>query len=144
MAWPTLKDFWRSSPRHLESIWFRKKKSWSVYFRVLFFFLLGRGNGFMVTILKNTRRWLIAFTLDWLRIYTFCKWSHFDFFQKVLSNEDYSCWLKSHIEAEASIENREELLFQSASRIETNLHLLGILASKPYINHLLTFPLPFQ
>ncbi|XP_053167511.1 phospholipid-transporting ATPase VA isoform X2 [Hemicordylus capensis] len=45
--------------------------------------------------------------------------------KKVLSKEDYACWLKSHIEAESSIDNREELLFQSAIRIETDLHLLG-------------------
>lgn len=45
--------------------------------------------------------------------------------QQVLSKEDYACWLKSHIEAESSIDNREELLFQSATRLETDLHLLG-------------------
>lgn len=44
---------------------------------------------------------------------------------QVLSKEEYACWLKSHIEAESSIDNREELLFQSAVRIETDLHLLG-------------------
>lgn len=44
---------------------------------------------------------------------------------QVLSKEEYACWLQSHIEAEASVESREELLFQSAVRLETNLHLLG-------------------
>uniref|UniRef100_A0A8C4VFH9 Phospholipid-transporting ATPase n=1 Tax=Gopherus evgoodei TaxID=1825980 RepID=A0A8C4VFH9_9SAUR len=39
--------------------------------------------------------------------------------------DEYASWLKSHLEAESSVENREELLFQSALRIETNLHLLG-------------------
>uniref|UniRef100_A0A663FGK6 Phospholipid-transporting ATPase n=1 Tax=Aquila chrysaetos chrysaetos TaxID=223781 RepID=A0A663FGK6_AQUCH len=41
-------------------------------------------------------------------------------------SSEYACWLKSHLEAESSIENREELLFQSALRIERNLHLLGV------------------
>uniref|UniRef100_A0A8D0GRR0 Phospholipid-transporting ATPase n=1 Tax=Sphenodon punctatus TaxID=8508 RepID=A0A8D0GRR0_SPHPU len=45
--------------------------------------------------------------------------------KRILTKEEYACWLKSHLEAESSIENREELLFQSAIRIETNLHLLG-------------------
>lgn len=44
---------------------------------------------------------------------------------QVLSKEEYACWLQSHIEAEASVEGREELLFQSAVRLETNLCLLG-------------------
>ncbi|KAM3836356.1 phospholipid-transporting ATPase VA isoform 2-T2 [Vipera latastei] len=66
---------------------------------------------------SKTQRFLNLYAADGLRTLCIAK--------KVLSNEDYSCWLKSHIEAESSIENREELLFQSASRIETNLHLLG-------------------
>lgn len=45
--------------------------------------------------------------------------------EQVLSKEEYACWLKSRLEAESSIENREELLFQSALQIEKNLHLLG-------------------
>lgn len=44
---------------------------------------------------------------------------------QVLSQEEYAYWLQSHLEAEASVDNREELLFQSASRLETNLQLLG-------------------
>lgn len=44
---------------------------------------------------------------------------------QVLSKEEYACWLQSHLEAESSPENSEELLFQSAIRLETNLHLLG-------------------
>ncbi|XP_025019387.1 probable phospholipid-transporting ATPase VA isoform X2 [Python bivittatus] len=66
---------------------------------------------------SKTQRFLNLYAADGLRTLCIAK--------KVLSNEDYSCWLKSHIEAESSVENREELLFQSASRIETNLHLLG-------------------
>lgn len=44
---------------------------------------------------------------------------------QVLSQEEYACWLKGHLEAESSVDNREELLFQSAIRLETGLHLLG-------------------
>ena len=44
---------------------------------------------------------------------------------QVLSQEEYACWLKGHLEAESSVDNREELLFQSAIRLETDLHLLG-------------------
>ncbi|KAK2112675.1 putative phospholipid-transporting ATPase VA, partial [Saguinus oedipus] len=45
--------------------------------------------------------------------------------KRVLSKEEYACWLQRHLEAESSLDNREELLFQSAIRLETNLHLLG-------------------
>lgn len=38
-------------------------------------------------------------------------------------------WLMSHLLAESSIENREELLLESAQRLETNLTLLGMQAS---------------
>lgn len=44
---------------------------------------------------------------------------------QVLSPEEYTCWLQSHLEAESAVDNREELLFESATRLETNLHLLG-------------------
>lgn len=44
---------------------------------------------------------------------------------QVLSREEYACWAQSHLEAESSVDRREELLFQSAARLETNLHLLG-------------------
>ncbi|XP_006167352.1 probable phospholipid-transporting ATPase VA, partial [Tupaia chinensis] len=45
--------------------------------------------------------------------------------KRVLSEEEYADWLEGHLEAESSLDNREELLSQSASRLETNLHLLG-------------------
>ncbi|XP_077418716.1 phospholipid-transporting ATPase VD isoform X1 [Vanacampus margaritifer] len=45
--------------------------------------------------------------------------------KKVLGEEEYEVWLKRHLLAESSIENREELLFESAERLETNLTLLG-------------------
>ncbi|XP_020665205.3 phospholipid-transporting ATPase VA [Pogona vitticeps] len=66
---------------------------------------------------SKTQNFLNLYAADGLRTLCIAK--------KVLSKEDYSHWLKSHIEAESAIDNREELLFQSATRIETNLHLLG-------------------
>ncbi|XP_077396003.1 phospholipid-transporting ATPase VD isoform X2 [Festucalex cinctus] len=45
--------------------------------------------------------------------------------KKVLGEEEYEVWQKKHLLAESSIENREELLFESAERLETNLTLLG-------------------
>ncbi|XP_054999025.1 phospholipid-transporting ATPase VA isoform X1 [Sorex araneus] len=51
--------------------------------------------------------------------------------KRVLSRAEYTHWLKQHTEAEAAMENREELLFQSASRLETHLHLLGEAAPLP-------------
>lgn len=44
---------------------------------------------------------------------------------QVLSKEEYASWLQPHLEAETAIHKREELLFESALRLETNLHLLG-------------------
>lgn len=45
--------------------------------------------------------------------------------EQVLEEEEYEVWLKRHLLAESSIENREELLLDSAERLETNLNLLG-------------------
>lgn len=47
------------------------------------------------------------------------------YLHQVLSKEQYACWLQRHLEAEMAIQGREELLFESALRLETNLHLLG-------------------
>ncbi len=44
---------------------------------------------------------------------------------QVLSKEEYASWLQHHLEAETAIQRREELLFESALRLETNLQLLG-------------------
>lgn len=44
---------------------------------------------------------------------------------QVLEEEEYEVWLKRQLLAESSIENREELLLESAQRLETNLNLLG-------------------
>ncbi|XP_018420457.1 PREDICTED: probable phospholipid-transporting ATPase VD [Nanorana parkeri] len=45
--------------------------------------------------------------------------------RKVMTDGEYSEWLQSHFLAETSIDNREELLYESALRLETNLDLLG-------------------
>ncbi|XP_042325758.1 phospholipid-transporting ATPase VD isoform X2 [Sceloporus undulatus] len=44
---------------------------------------------------------------------------------KVLNDDEYEKWLQGHFLAESSIENREELLLESAERLENNLILLG-------------------
>lgn len=44
---------------------------------------------------------------------------------QILTKEEYACWLQRHLEAETSIQGREQLLFESALRLETNLQLLG-------------------
>ncbi|XP_063809380.1 phospholipid-transporting ATPase VA isoform X2 [Pseudophryne corroboree] len=65
----------------------------------------------------KTQNYLNLYAVDGLRTLCIAK--------RVLSKEEYACWLKFHLQAESSLENREELLFQSAVRLETNLHLLG-------------------
>ncbi|XP_005371986.3 probable phospholipid-transporting ATPase VA [Microtus ochrogaster] len=66
---------------------------------------------------SKTQNYLNLYAVEGLRTLCIAK--------RVLSKEEYACWLQSHIEAEASVEGREELLFQSAVRLETNLCLLG-------------------
>ncbi|XP_020846241.1 phospholipid-transporting ATPase VD isoform X3 [Phascolarctos cinereus] len=45
--------------------------------------------------------------------------------KKVMSDTEYAEWLKNHFLAETSIDNREQLLLESAMRLETKLTLLG-------------------
>ncbi|XP_065489591.1 phospholipid-transporting ATPase VD isoform X1 [Caloenas nicobarica] len=45
--------------------------------------------------------------------------------KKVMSDSEYAEWLNHHFLAETSIDNREELLLESAIRLETELTLLG-------------------
>lgn len=45
--------------------------------------------------------------------------------KKVMSDSDYAEWLRNHFLAETSIDNREELLLESAKRLENKLTLLG-------------------
>ncbi|XP_016062401.1 PREDICTED: probable phospholipid-transporting ATPase VD [Miniopterus natalensis] len=45
--------------------------------------------------------------------------------KKVMSDTEYEEWLRNHFLAETSIDNREELLLESARRLENKLTLLG-------------------
>ncbi|XP_051473590.1 phospholipid-transporting ATPase VD isoform X3 [Apus apus] len=45
--------------------------------------------------------------------------------KRVMSDAEYAEWLKDHFLAETSIDNREELLLESAFSLETELTLLG-------------------
>ncbi|GAA6071562.1 phospholipid-transporting ATPase VA isoform X1 [Tachysurus ichikawai] len=65
----------------------------------------------------KTQNYLNLYAADGLRTLCIAK--------KVLSKEEYACWLRRHLEAETAIQGREELLFESALRLETDLHLLG-------------------
>ncbi|XP_037626977.1 probable phospholipid-transporting ATPase VA isoform X3 [Sebastes umbrosus] len=68
-------------------------------------------------IVSRTQNYLNLYAADGLRTLCIAK--------KVLSKEQYACWLQRHLEAETAIQGREELLFDSALRLETNLQLLG-------------------
>ncbi|XP_072540521.1 phospholipid-transporting ATPase VA [Salminus brasiliensis] len=68
-------------------------------------------------ILYKTQNYLNLYAADGLRTLCIAK--------KVLSKEEYAGWLRRHLEAETAIQGREELLFESALRLETDLHLLG-------------------
>ncbi|XP_007553128.1 phospholipid-transporting ATPase VD [Poecilia formosa] len=45
--------------------------------------------------------------------------------KKVLEEDEYEVWLKRQLLAESSIENQEELMLESAERLENDLTLLG-------------------
>ncbi|XP_041810347.1 probable phospholipid-transporting ATPase VD [Chelmon rostratus] len=66
---------------------------------------------------EQTQKHLDSYARDGLR--TLC------IARKVLEEEEYEVWLKRQRLAENCIENREELLLDSAQRLETNLTLLG-------------------
>ncbi|XP_058150801.1 LOW QUALITY PROTEIN: phospholipid-transporting ATPase VA [Dasypus novemcinctus] len=66
---------------------------------------------------SKTQHFLNLYAVEGLRTLCIAK--------RVLSKEEYARWLQGHLEAEASLDNREDLLFQSAVRLETGLHLLG-------------------
>lgn len=68
-------------------------------------------------IFSRTQYFLNLYAADGLRTLCIAK--------KVMSKEQYACWLQRHLEAETAIQGREELLFESALRLETNLQLLG-------------------
>uniref|UniRef100_A0A671S2S3 Phospholipid-transporting ATPase n=1 Tax=Sinocyclocheilus anshuiensis TaxID=1608454 RepID=A0A671S2S3_9TELE len=68
-------------------------------------------------ILYKTQNYLNLYAADGLRTLCIAK--------KVVSKEEYASWLQRHLEAETAIQRREELLFESALGLETNLQLLG-------------------
>ncbi|PWA14376.1 hypothetical protein CCH79_00011112 [Gambusia affinis] len=68
----------------------------------------------------RTQNYLNLYAADGLRTLCIAK--------KTLSKEEYARWLQRHLEAETAIQGREELLYESALRLETGLHLLGLLA----------------
>ncbi|XP_032382584.1 probable phospholipid-transporting ATPase VA [Etheostoma spectabile] len=68
-------------------------------------------------IVSRTQNYLNLYAADGLRTLCIAK--------KILSKEQYACWLQHHLQAETAIQGREELLFDSALRLETNLQLLG-------------------
>lgn len=45
--------------------------------------------------------------------------------RQVMSDAEYTEWLRNHFLAETSIDHREELLLKSAMRLENKLTLLG-------------------
>lgn len=65
----------------------------------------------------QTQKHLDSYARDGLRTLCIAK--------KVLGENEYEKWLRGQRLAESSIENREELLLESAQRLETNLTLLG-------------------
>ncbi|XP_070697783.1 phospholipid-transporting ATPase VD isoform X2 [Pempheris klunzingeri] len=66
---------------------------------------------------EQTQKHLDSYARDGLRTLCIAK--------KVLEEEEYEVWLQKQLLAESSIENREDLLLESAQRLETNLTLLG-------------------
>ncbi|XP_071327266.1 phospholipid-transporting ATPase VD isoform X2 [Trachinotus anak] len=70
-----------------------------------------------IHIRDQTQKHLDSYAREGLRTLCFAK--------KVLGEEEYEEWMKKQLLAESSIENREELLLESAQRLETNLTLLG-------------------
>ncbi|XP_048220565.1 phospholipid-transporting ATPase VD isoform X2 [Perognathus longimembris pacificus] len=70
-----------------------------------------------VVIREKTQKHLDDYAKRGLR--TFC------IAKKVMNDTDYAEWLRSHFLAETSIDNREELLIESAMRLENQLTLLG-------------------
>ncbi|KAI7805614.1 putative phospholipid-transporting ATPase VD [Triplophysa rosa] len=77
----------------------------------------GAKDGFSREVMERTQRHLDQYAREGLRTLCVAK--------KVLEEQEYKGWLKRHEYAETSIENREELLLESAERLETNLTLLG-------------------
>ncbi|XP_056151641.1 probable phospholipid-transporting ATPase VD [Lampris incognitus] len=66
---------------------------------------------------EQTQKHLDSYAREGLRTLCIAK--------KTLQEDEYTMWLKRQLFAETSIENREELLVESAQRLETHLTVLG-------------------
>ncbi|XP_078255025.1 phospholipid-transporting ATPase VD-like isoform X2 [Rhinoraja longicauda] len=66
---------------------------------------------------EKTQNYLDGYAKEGLRTLCIAK--------KVMSDVEYAEWLEFHLVAESSIDNQEELLLESALKLETNLTLLG-------------------
>uniref|UniRef100_A0A8C1K953 Phospholipid-transporting ATPase n=1 Tax=Cyprinus carpio TaxID=7962 RepID=A0A8C1K953_CYPCA len=79
----------------------------------------------MSTLMRKRQRKILYKTQNYLNLYAADGLRTLCIAKKVLSKEEYASWLQHHLEAETAIQRREELLFESALRLETNLQLLG-------------------
>ncbi|XP_051895793.1 phospholipid-transporting ATPase VD-like [Pristis pectinata] len=75
------------------------------------------GHRHQKAIQEKTQNYLDEYAKDGLRTLCIAK--------KVMNDAEYAEWLKFHLSAETSIDNQEELLLESALKLETNLTLLG-------------------
>uniref|UniRef100_UPI00398EEB47 phospholipid-transporting ATPase VD-like isoform X2 n=1 Tax=Pristiophorus japonicus TaxID=55135 RepID=UPI00398EEB47 len=66
---------------------------------------------------ESTQNYLDYYAKEGLRTLCIAK--------KVMNDDEYSEWQKFHLLAQTSIDNQEELLLESALKLETNLTLLG-------------------
>ncbi|XP_032879147.1 phospholipid-transporting ATPase VA isoform X2 [Amblyraja radiata] len=66
---------------------------------------------------SKTQNYLNQYATDGLRTLCIAK--------RILHKEEYAHWLEHRLEAESAVENRDELLYQSAVCLETDLQLLG-------------------
>ncbi|XP_062899271.1 phospholipid-transporting ATPase VD-like isoform X1 [Mobula hypostoma] len=66
---------------------------------------------------EKTQNYLDKYAKEGLRTLCIAK--------KVMNDAEYAEWQKFHLSAETSIDNQEELLLESALKLETNLTLLG-------------------
>ncbi|XP_061082845.1 phospholipid-transporting ATPase VA [Conger conger] len=75
---------------------------------------------------KSKRQRKILFkTQNFLNLYAASGLRTLCIAKKTLTEVEYGDWLEGRLQAETAIQGREELLFQSAVKLETNLHLLG-------------------
>ena len=65
----------------------------------------------------NTQRHLTEYARQGLRTLCMAK--------RIIPRKEYQVWLAQHTEAENAMENREDLLAESARMVETDLQLIG-------------------